>query len=116
MAINASCRHVLDEVYSPVVEAVAHRGDGEEDIAVGCGDDVAAKEERFRAIVRDECSERAGLEVQLQQTIWTVADQESPVRRRFETQRPAAGFGDFAHRSVLRRDRENAPVEKPGVD
>ena len=62
-----------------------------------------------------EGSERAGLEVQLQQTFWTVTDQEPSVRRRFETQRPAAGLGDFTHRSVFWGDSENTPVEKPRV-
>jgi hypothetical protein len=33
------------------VKAVAHRRDGEEKIAVGRDDDIAAKDERLRAIV-----------------------------------------------------------------
>ena len=64
----------------------------------------------------DERFKRARLDVQLQETLRTVADQEPPVRRRFETQRPAASPGDLAHRSVLWSDGENPPVEKPRVD
>jgi hypothetical protein len=73
-AINASSWHVLDDVLFPVMNVVAHRRDGEEEIAVGRGGDVAAKDEPLRAIVCDERLERAGLEIQLQQTFRTVAD------------------------------------------
>jgi len=63
------------------MDVVAHRRDGEEEIAVGRGDDVAAKDERLRAIMGDERLERAGLEIQLQQTfgLSQIRSRPSPV-------------------------------------
>src|SRR5580698_925828 len=67
-AIKASGRYVLDDVLLPVMEVVAHRRDGEKEIALGRRDDVAAKDEPLRAILGDESPQRAGLEIELQQT------------------------------------------------